>query len=163
MRPAAGGPAARERAGGGSMQEEEPQAAAAGAQAEEGGWLLCAVPDLFFVARIGEIAARHGLRAEVLGSPAALPVALAQEPGPRCFVVDCHMRDGDPIALIRQAKEIAPAIPVIAFAPHVARDLLERARRAGADRAVANSQLSRALLEALRPRRGGAEARRPTP
>jgi DNA-binding NarL/FixJ family response regulator len=66
----------------------------------------------------------------------------------RLVVVDLQARDA--VAAVERVRERAPGAQVVAFAPHVAEDLLSAARAAGADRVMVRGAFVRELPELVK-------------
>ena len=81
-----------------------------------------------------------GYRLRVAGGPTRLMEALAEDT-PACILIDLEA-GGDAIAVIGalRADPVSRGIPLAAFAGHTNTELLEQARRAGADPVVARGQ-----------------------
>ena len=96
--------------------------------------------DLMFASRIRGAAEAAG-RELVLVRRAAELAPTVERVGARLVLVDLDGRSGDPVAAIAALKANATTagVPVVAFGSHVAKDLLESARDAGAERVLARS------------------------
>jgi DNA-binding NarL/FixJ family response regulator len=98
--------------------------------------------DLMFAARIrgsapGAVAVQSLAKLlEVVGS------------GTRLVLVDLQAKEG--VAAVAGVRERAPGARVVAFAPHVAEDLLSAAREAGADRVMVRGAFVRDLPQLVR-------------
>jgi hypothetical protein len=84
--------------------------------------------------------------AEAGGAGAA---GAAAAPHLRAAVVDLHALSGEALPLIERLAAARPGLPILAFGPHVERELLERARRAGAV-ALPRSRFVREFPEFIR-------------
>ncbi|MBC8142610.1 MAG: response regulator [Armatimonadetes bacterium] len=104
--------------------------------------LLLVADDLLMGSRVREGAKPSGFTVTVVGSEAAAKAALSGSPAPVAVLVALTVRRVDPFALIRFVKATYPAIPVLAFAGHVERELHEKARQSGADLVTANSSVA---------------------
>jgi DNA-binding NarL/FixJ family response regulator len=108
----------------------------------EGGVIAALTADLTFAARIRGAAPRavtvHSLPRllEVVGSAT------------RLVVVDLQAREG--VAAVAAVRDGAPGARVVAFAPHVAEDLLAGAETAGADRVMTRGAFVRELPQLVR-------------
>jgi hypothetical protein len=107
-------------------------------------WLVLAVSDLMFAARIADAARAAGW---ALATPAADDEASAQlsRPG-AALVTDLQDRAFDALALLEAAR--AAGVPALAFGRHTDAASLQRARRLGAT-AVPRSDLVARLSELL--------------
>jgi len=108
-----------------------------------------AAADLIWATRIKRTAEALGLRARPCRTPDALRDRLADS-DVRAFIVDLTL--GEPaIDLVATVRE-HPAgrrVRVLAFGPHVQRDLMQRARDAGADDVLPRGALDRDLPDLL--------------
>jgi DNA-binding NarL/FixJ family response regulator len=93
--------------------------------------------------------------ARIRGSAPAAATAYSLEkllevvgPDTRLVLVDLQSRDG--VAAVEAVRGRAPRAQVVAFAPHVAEDLLLAAREAGADRVLVRGAFVRELPELVR-------------
>jgi CheY-like chemotaxis protein len=97
--------------------------------------ILYAAADLLWASKIKGTADALGVAARPVRTFEMLDARLA-EGGVRALVVDLDKGD-DALALIRRVREDARehvrTIRVLAWGPHVAKDLLQQARDAGAD------------------------------
>jgi DNA-binding response OmpR family regulator len=98
---------------------------------------VIAVPDLMFQPRIEATARELGFETEVADSALSARDALARRPA--IVIVDLHAIGLDVETVIRGAKTMGAS--VLAFGRHTEPAALRDARRAGADLAVARSQL----------------------
>ncbi len=117
--------------------------------------LLLVADDLMTASRVREGAKPAGYAVTVTGSESAAKTALAASPAPVAVLVALTVRRVEPFALIRFVKETYPAIPVLAFAGHVERELHAKAREAGADLVTANSSVAMHLPALLTRLTGG--------
>ena len=76
-------------------------------------------------------------------------LAQAATTRPALIIVDLNSQKSDPVATIAALKERAHDTRVIAFASHVHVDLIDAARRAGADQVLARSQFAGNLADIL--------------
>jgi DNA-binding NarL/FixJ family response regulator len=98
---------------------------------------VIAVSDLMFQPRIEAAARALGFETAIADDTVSARNALARRPA--VAIVDLHAAALDPEAVIRAAKTIGAL--VLAFGRHTEPAALRAARRAGADRAVARSEL----------------------
>ncbi|MBI5288354.1 MAG: response regulator transcription factor [Chloroflexi bacterium] len=106
---------------------------------------VIAVPDLMFQLRIEAAARALGFDTEVADTPVSARDALARRPA--IVIVDLHAIGLDAETVIRGAKAVGTA--VLAFGRHTEATTLRAARQAGADLAVARSQLVEELPELI--------------
>ena len=99
--------------------------------------VLAVVPDLYFATRIAATAKAAGVELELV-SPQRI-VARVAEPGASLVIVELSHRDS--LALIAELKRVQPALPVVGFGAHVEAELLQGAKRAGADAVLPRSAL----------------------
>lgn len=116
--------------------------------------IVYACSDLFFATRIGSTAESLGTVARPARDTQALQNRLdqvddgkANEPV-TAVMIDLELGD-QATALIRQAKAHAAAPEVIAFGSHVATDLLDAARKAGADQVLPRSAFTARLPDMI--------------
>lgn len=116
--------------------------------------------DLIFATRIGSTAGALGVPARPARSAEALDKRLRQVPDGKTndpvsvVLVDMDLAD-QALAFIRQCKAFDARIPVIAFGSHVAVELLQAARDAGADQVMSRGSFTVQLPELLQ-KHGGA-------
>ncbi len=103
--------------------------------------VIAMVADLMMRSRLEEGLRIAGYRLRATGGPSRLAEALGEQT-PVCVLIDLEVAGDDPIAVIASllADAATKDIPVAAFAGHTREDLLDRARAAGADSAVARGQ-----------------------
>ncbi len=106
---------------------------------------VIAVPDLMFQPRIEAAARALGFQTEVADTPLSARDALARRPA--IVIVDLQAAGLDPEVVIRGAKAVGAA--VLAFGRHTDAGTLRAARHAGADLAVARSELVERLPELI--------------
>ncbi len=95
--------------------------------------------DLLFATRIASTARAAGLGSASVRDAASLSAALAASPPPTCLVVDLDQGDAA-LTLIAHARAAAPDLRIVAFGPHVDRDLLVAAAEHGADTVLPRSR-----------------------
>jgi hypothetical protein len=100
------------------------------------------IDDLFFAAKLREVAQALNSEATICRSADAVPAEVE-----RVFV-DLSATTFDPIAEIARLKA-SHASPVTAFFSHVQIDMMDRAERAGADEVVPRSIFARRLAEIM--------------
>jgi len=110
--------------------------------------ILAAVDDLLFRSKIRAVA-KH-VNAEVAFAQSGDEIlAQAATTRPALVIVDLNSQKADPVATIAALKAQAQGTRVIAFASHVHVDLIDAARRAGADQVLARSQFAGNLADIL--------------
>ena len=112
--------------------------------------ILAAVDDFLFRSKIRAVA-KH-VNAEVQFAQTQEDIlAQARAAKPSLLIVDLNSQKGDPVATIAALKADAAlaGIRTIGFASHVHVDLINAARRAGADEVLARSQFAGTLAEIL--------------
>jgi DNA-binding NarL/FixJ family response regulator len=107
---------------------------------------VIAAPDLMFQPRIEAAVKALGFETRVADDTVSARDALAGRPV--LVVVDIHASTFDPSAVIRGARAVGAR--VLAFGRHTEPGALRDARAAGADLAVARSQLVEELPELIR-------------
>ena len=110
--------------------------------------VLVVCSNLFFSARIVEVARSIGVVVEVVDAPAALVAAHSGRWD--LMIVDLET-SGDPIVLVEQASVDRATRPstIVAFYPHVRDELRRAALAAGADQVVPRSAFVQRLPELL--------------
>src|SRR5262249_10636244 len=108
---------------------------------ENSGRIIVLIEDLLFGSRVRETLRGLGWRASFVGSREELERALAE--GADLFVADLQAARIDPNEAIRCAKGCG--VPVLAYGPHIDAELLDSARKAGADEVVPRSAFSSRL------------------
>ena len=106
---------------------------------------VIAVSDLMFQPRIEAVARDLGFETEVADSAVSARDALARRPA--LVIVDLHANGLDAETVIRGAKTMGAR--VLAFGRHTEPGTLRAARQAGADLAVARSQLVEELPDLI--------------
>jgi CheY-like chemotaxis protein len=108
--------------------------------------ILVVCDDLLFWARIRAAAEASGATAVRATDGAALEAALAEGPIAR-VLADLDARSVDPLALATRLRSLPDPPRLVAFGSHVDVALLERARLAGYDEVLPNSELHRRVAE----------------
>lgn len=106
--------------------------------------ILVVVPDLFFAARIREVAGASGT--SVREADAARAAEVAREIAPAVAIVDLHGA-GDAVPALRAAL---PELRIVGFHSHVDTAVRDAALAAGADQVLPRSAFTRRLAELLR-------------
>lgn len=115
-----------------------------------GKYVMAAVDDLFFAAKIRAAAEHLGVDVRfVKSAEAALETARADLPA--LVVADLHSQKCDPLILAEQLKadERLRSVHLIGFFSHVQTALQQRAEQAGFDRVVPRSFFNKHLPEIL--------------
>jgi len=104
--------------------------------------ILAAVDDLLFRSKIRAVA-KH-VNAEIAFAQTAADIlSQAQSGKPSLVIFDLNSQKSDPVATIAALKRATGGgTRVIAFASHVHVDLIDAARKAGADEVLARSQFA---------------------
>lgn len=110
--------------------------------------VLAATTDLFLQSRIIEAAKALGFEAEFVAGEEGLKKA-AETRKPLLVVLDLASSEYDPFSCTRTLKAFFPSPRILGFFPHVRTELLTRARSAGIDYVVPNSQLLKELKKIL--------------
>jgi DNA-binding NarL/FixJ family response regulator len=110
--------------------------------------ILAAVDDFLFRSKIRAVA-KHVNAAVTFAQSSDEILTQAAATRPALVIVDLNSQKSDPVATIAALKERAEGTRVIAFASHVHVDLIEAARRAGADQVLARSQFAGNLADIL--------------
>ena len=98
--------------------------------------------DLFMSGKIASAAKQHGFEVSVAGSREALSAQLAKGPL-ALLLVDLSSDRLNSIALVEEVRQAegTAKLPIVGFAGHVEKKLMEDALAAGCDAAVANGVL----------------------
>jgi DNA-binding NarL/FixJ family response regulator len=112
--------------------------------------ILAAVDDFLFRSKIRAVA-KHVNADVAFAQTGAEILAQALATRPSLVIVDLNSQKSDPVATIAALKQAGGAngARVIAFASHVHVDLIDAARRAGADQVLARSQFAGNLADIL--------------
>ena len=122
--------------------------------------IVYACADLIFATKVGSTAQQLGLPARPTRDAAALQRRLDRVDDGKlnqpvtAAIVDLDKGE-EAIALIEQIKRHDGAIPVVAFGPHVAVELLRKAAERGADHVMTRGAFSNSLPDVLRRLAGG--------
>ncbi len=111
--------------------------------------VVALVTDLIFAGKITSTAAALGVEARAVRSVDDLESAL-DSGGVALVVVDLEADGVDAAEAIRRCREAAAPPRTVAFGPHVRADLLESARRAGADEVLPRSAFAARCAAILR-------------
>jgi CheY-like chemotaxis protein len=115
-----------------------------------GKYVLAAVDDLFFAAKIRAVAEHVGVEVHFVKSVDATLEDAGRE-SPSLIIADLHSQKCDPFALAEALKkdEQLRAVPLIGFFSHVQTALQEQAEHAGFDRVMPRSLFTKRLPEIL--------------
>jgi DNA-binding NarL/FixJ family response regulator len=116
--------------------------------------VLVAVDDLLFSSKIRTVARQAGVEVSFARTPADI-LERARADRPRLIIFDLNSGKTDPVDTIAALKG-DPAlahIPTLGFASHVHADLINAARRAGAERVLPRSAFAGNLADILRSTR----------
>jgi CheY-like chemotaxis protein len=110
--------------------------------------VLAVVTDLFFAARIAEVAKQIGVAVELVDVASALEACRVARPD--LLVVDLEAPDDAAEAIRRlRADPATRDVEVLGFYPHVRHELRLAALEAGADRVLPRSAFTRRLAQVL--------------
>jgi len=112
--------------------------------------ILAAVDDFLFRSKIRAVAKHVNAEVAFAQTPEEI-LAQARAATPSLVIFDLNSQKSDPIATIAALKGDAAlaGVRTIAFASHVHVDLIDAARRAGADQVLARSQFAGNLADIL--------------
>ena len=110
--------------------------------------ILALVDDLFFSSKISETARQLNRPLRLVKDRAQTLIEL--EACPEKLIVDLNAKC-NPTEVIREVRQLRPALPIVAFGSHVQTELLQAARDAGCEQVVARSYFSSHLPEILGP------------
>jgi DNA-binding NarL/FixJ family response regulator len=112
--------------------------------------VLAAVDDFLFRSKIRAVAKHVGVDVRFAQTPDEI-LSQARALKPALVIVDLNSAKADPVATIAALKADADTAGVrtIGFASHVHVDLINAARRAGADQVLARSQFAGNLADIL--------------
>jgi hypothetical protein len=113
--------------------------------------ILYLAADLVWASKIKACASAVGVEARPVRTMEMLEARLTDS-APRALLVDLDKPD-EALAMIarvkRGAAEGGPAVRVVAWGPHVAKDLLQAARDAGADQVLTRGAMDHGLEDIL--------------
>jgi len=112
--------------------------------------VLAAVDDFLFRSKIRAVAKHVGVEVRFAQTPDEI-LSQARALKPALVIVDLNSAKADPVATIAALKADADTAGArtIGFASHVHVDLINAARRAGADQVLARSQFAGNLADIL--------------
>lgn len=108
--------------------------------------ILYAAADLLWASKIKGTAEALGLAARPVRTPEMLTARLSDSQ-PRALLIDLDKDDA--IALLTQARQASATLRIVAFGPHVAKDLLQAARDAGANEVMTRGALEHHMEDVL--------------
>ena len=119
--------------------------------------VIAVVDDLLFSSKIRAVAQASGAEITFARSRDAA-FAAARNPSASLAIVDLESRAGDANEVIRLVREAAgPDLRIVGYGSHVNVELLESAREAGCNQAMARSAFVAALPSLLAPSSTAAE------
>jgi DNA-binding NarL/FixJ family response regulator len=111
---------------------------------------LALISDLMMQSQVSGAAARTAVSLEIVASVEAL-LSKAQQAAPRLVILDLSHPGIDPAQLVPQLKEIIPQdATLLAFGPHVHKNLLSAAAEAGCDPVISRGQFHGQMDEILK-------------
>ena len=108
--------------------------------------IVAYMDDLFFQMKLAETAKHLALEVKVASTAESLLQLL--DPPPELVIVDLNARS-QPLAAVRQLRNVQPGIRVIGFLSHVQTDLAQQAQAAGLDEVMPRSKFSVNLPDIL--------------
>ena len=111
--------------------------------------ILFVSDDIFFWARVRDVAISCGREAVRIGDEAAMEAAF-RDGGVARVIMDLGARSVDVLRWAAAWGSASPRPDLVAFGSHVDEAALEAARAAGFDTVMANSRLHRTLPELMR-------------
>ena len=109
--------------------------------------VVALIDDIFFQAKVLEIAKQVGVEVRACTSADALEVEIANA-APRLVVVDLNVHS-DPFKALERLHANGSKVPLIGFLSHVQVDLAERARAAGCSEVMPRSKFTQNLATIL--------------
>ncbi len=109
--------------------------------------VVALVDDLFFQAKLVEIAKHVGVELRTCATPTALAQEISHS-APHLVIVDLNAAS-NPLDAIRHVQSLDRAIPMVAFLSHVQTALAESARAAGCRDVMPRSKFTRDLATIL--------------
>ena len=116
--------------------------------------ILAVMTDLFFSAKIHDMAKKFGMSVEFLkDKPAVLEKAKEK---PSLIVFDLNFEAANPVQLIAKLKANSETrgISLIGYLSHIQAELKQQAQEAGCDMVMARSALSQNLLQIFKRHSG---------
>lgn len=109
---------------------------------------LALVSDLMMQSQISGAATRAGVPLRTFNSAETL-VAAAAETQPALVLLDLSHPGLDAGPLVTQLKGLLPEATIVAFGPHVHKELLAAAAAAGCDHVISRGQFHAQMIEIL--------------
>lgn len=109
--------------------------------------VLAYITDLFFQAKVGEIAKHAGADLKIFTSLYKFIPELTKNPD--LILIDLSAEGISGPALISQIKQTNGDIPVVAYGPHVDSSTIRYARQAGAEEVLPKSEFTDKLASIL--------------
>lgn len=109
--------------------------------------VVALVADLIFASKITAVAQQVGVCVSLARTPEQARALLEGAGG---LIVDLHLETADALEFIHALKSDPSAPPIVAFASHVQKDLIQAAKDAGAETVLPRSKFTRDLVEILR-------------
>ena len=112
--------------------------------------ILAILDDLMFTSKIKSAAAQLGVPISFARTADAALAGMRSAP-PRLVILDLNNPRTDPLGTIGKMKAdpVLSSVPIVGFASHVQTDVIEAARKAGADDVLARSAFTQHLPEIL--------------
>lgn len=104
--------------------------------------------DLMFSSRVTSLASQCGVEVQVLGDSARF-LTTASASVPDFLLIDLTSPLPDARAWLTALREACPAVPLVAYAPHVHEARLSLAREAGCTTVLTRGQFDRLLPELI--------------
>jgi DNA-binding NarL/FixJ family response regulator len=106
------------------------------------------ISDLFFRAKVESAAENLEIELKLVSSPDLF----SETDSETCslVIVDLTLKPGAVDKILAEVRNLFPESRLIAYGPHVEKDLMRKARSAGADEVIPRSRFSRELPKILR-------------
>ena len=109
--------------------------------------ILAYITDLFFESKMTQTAQEVGAKLKVVTSIYKFLPEIAE--GPTLVVIDLNAEGISPSSLIAQVKQRNPNLPLLVYGDDDQEEMIERAKRAGADWVLPRSKYAEHLAEVL--------------
>lgn len=109
---------------------------------------LALVSDLVMQSQMAGASTRAAVQLKTVGSAEAL-LAEAEATRPALVLLDLSHPGVDPGALVERIKSLSPETTIVAFGPHVHKELLAAAEAAGCDQVISRGQFHAQIVEIL--------------
>ncbi len=109
--------------------------------------IIVATTDLFIQSRLNELALSLGLSIKFESNEQELKALTASHS--RLLVLDLSSGEYDPLTIIRALKQNGNPPRILGYYPHIRRDLEAKARDAGIDVVIPNSNFLKTMREIL--------------